>query len=152
MSFLAGAGIMSPTKSMAYSMNGHGLFCGCYTLSTSRVCGYLIWDPHRSTSSSELNAKIEYPAPDPRLASTSACVFSTRGILLDNEGRECLQELLDFIEMANLLIDNSFVTSRPECRALYCALLFEVGKPSVMACSNKVLSWVIIMTPALAPL
>ncbi|KAI5350965.1 hypothetical protein L3X38_003856 [Prunus dulcis] len=57
----------------------------------------------------------------------------------------CLRNLLDGK-------DNSFAARKPVKSALYSASLFEVGKPSVLARSNKVPSGVIITTPTPAPL
>ncbi|KAI5317871.1 hypothetical protein L3X38_037578 [Prunus dulcis] len=50
--------------------------------------------------------------------------------------------------MANLLIDSSFAKRSPTSNASYFGSLFKVGKPSVMACSNKISSLVIMMMPA----
>ncbi|CAL8996301.1 unnamed protein product, partial [Prunus brigantina] len=53
--------------------------------------------------------------------------------------------------MASFLIASSFAKRRPASNASYSASLFEAGKPSVMACSNKVPSGVVMTTPAPAP-
>ncbi|KAI5338897.1 hypothetical protein L3X38_018169 [Prunus dulcis] len=53
---------------------------------------------------------------------------------------------------ANLLIVSSFARRSPASNASYSASLFEAEKPSVMACSNKGPSGVIMTTPAPAPL
>ncbi|CAL9007961.1 unnamed protein product, partial [Prunus brigantina] len=52
---------------------------------------------------------------------------------------------------ASFLIASSFAKRRPASNALYSASLFEAGKPSVIACSNKVPSGVVMTTPAPAP-
>ncbi|KAI5351610.1 hypothetical protein L3X38_004501 [Prunus dulcis] len=53
--------------------------------------------------------------------------------------------------MASFLIVSSFAKRRPASNASYSALLFEVGEPSVIACSNRVPSGVVMTTPAPAP-
>ncbi|CAL9000063.1 unnamed protein product, partial [Prunus brigantina] len=53
--------------------------------------------------------------------------------------------------MASFLIASSFARRRPASNASYSASLFEAGKPSVIACSNKVPSGVMMTTPAPAP-
>ncbi|KAI5323388.1 hypothetical protein L3X38_032460 [Prunus dulcis] len=53
--------------------------------------------------------------------------------------------------MASFLIASSFAKRRPASNASYSASLFKVGKPSVIACSNKVSFGVVITTPAPAP-
>ncbi|CAL9017385.1 unnamed protein product [Prunus brigantina] len=53
--------------------------------------------------------------------------------------------------MASFLIASSFAKRRPASNASYSASLFEAGKPSVIACSNKVPSGVMMTTPAPAP-
>lgn len=54
--------------------------------------------------------------------------------------------------MSNLLIDNSFAKRSPVSNASYSASLFQARKPSVMACSNRVSSRVIMTMPTPAPL
>ncbi|KAI5313615.1 hypothetical protein L3X38_042791 [Prunus dulcis] len=53
--------------------------------------------------------------------------------------------------MASFLITSSFAKRRPVSNASYSASLFEVGKPRVIACSNRVPSRVVMTTPAPAP-
>ncbi|CAL2278332.1 unnamed protein product [Prunus armeniaca] len=53
--------------------------------------------------------------------------------------------------MASFLIASSFAKRRPASNASYSASMFEAGKPSVIACSNKVPSGVMMTTPASAP-
>ncbi|CAL2266495.1 unnamed protein product [Prunus armeniaca] len=50
--------------------------------------------------------------------------------------------------MANFLIDSSFAKRKPSSNASYSASLFETGKPSVVACSSRVPSGVMMTTPA----
>ncbi|CAL8097450.1 unnamed protein product [Prunus armeniaca] len=50
--------------------------------------------------------------------------------------------------MASFLIDSSFVKYKAASNALYSALLFEAGKPSVITNSKMVPSGVIMMTLA----
>ncbi|CAL8119470.1 unnamed protein product [Prunus armeniaca] len=49
--------------------------------------------------------------------------------------------------MTSFLIASSFAKRRPMSNVSYSASLFEAGKPSVTACSNKVSSGVMMMTP-----
>lgn len=51
--------------------------------------------------------------------------------------------------MDNLWIDNFFAKNSPMSNASYLVLLFEAGKPSVIACSNVVPPGVIMMTHTL---
>ncbi|CAL2259803.1 unnamed protein product [Prunus armeniaca] len=53
--------------------------------------------------------------------------------------------------MARFLIDSSFAKCKPASNASYSTSLFEAGKPSVIACSSKVPSGVMMTTPAPAP-
>ncbi|KAI5335187.1 hypothetical protein L3X38_025320 [Prunus dulcis] len=53
--------------------------------------------------------------------------------------------------MASFLIDSSFAKRKPASNASDSTSLLEAGKPSVIACSNKVPSGVTMTTPAPAP-
>ncbi|KAI5339652.1 hypothetical protein L3X38_018924 [Prunus dulcis] len=76
---------------------------------------------------------------DPKLASASACAFSARGTY--------------WIVKVGNVFNSSWTLSRrkPVSNASYSASLFEAGKPSVIACSNRVPSGVTMTTPAPAP-
>ncbi|CAL2256340.1 unnamed protein product [Prunus armeniaca] len=52
------------------------------------------------------------------------------------------------VKIANFLIDSSFAKCKPVSNGSYSALLFEVRKSSVIACSSKVPSGVIMTMPA----
>ncbi|KAI5335157.1 hypothetical protein L3X38_025290 [Prunus dulcis] len=80
---------------------------------------------------------------DPRLTNTSARVFSTRGAYW-------------MVKVGNSFkspwtLSSSFAKRSPVSSAWYSASLFEAGKPSVIACSNKVPSGVIMTTLAPTP-
>ncbi|KAI5328166.1 hypothetical protein L3X38_027562 [Prunus dulcis] len=53
--------------------------------------------------------------------------------------------------MASFFNESSFAKRRPASNASYSASLFEAGKPSVIACSNRVPSRVVMTTLAQAP-
>ncbi|CAL2257684.1 unnamed protein product [Prunus armeniaca] len=53
--------------------------------------------------------------------------------------------------MPSFLIASSLAKRRSASNASYSALLFETGKPSVIFCSNRVPSGVVMTTPAPAP-
>ncbi|CAL2257486.1 unnamed protein product [Prunus armeniaca] len=78
---------------------------------------------------------------DPMLASTFACSFSAQGTCW-------------MVKIGNAF-NNSWTLSRPHTlpasNASYSASLFEAGKPSVIAYSNRIPSRVMMTTPTPAP-
>ncbi|CAL9012811.1 unnamed protein product [Prunus brigantina] len=76
---------------------------------------------------------------DPKLASASACAFSARGT--------CWMVKVGNAFNNSWTLSSSFAKRKPASNAS----LFEAGKPSVIACSSRVPSGVMMTTPAPAP-